>query len=271
MIHVLGHGTDGLLTAEDLAEVRARDIVVARSDPAAVCISEFVLMNMIALSRRVIPLHNALAQRGDWSNELWQRRGEGVLGGELYGSVLGIVGYGAIGAEVHVRARAFGMEVGALSRSPGRLSDAGLDFVGDWAGLERFLGKCDYVVLTLPLTPETRGMLGRTEFGWMKPGSYLVNVSRGPLLDEDALVDALTTGHLAGAALDVFEAEEAQGRNLYPTRRPFQQLNTILTPHIAGATAEARFRALSVMGRNLSHLADGRPIVNATPANSLAV
>jgi phosphoglycerate dehydrogenase-like enzyme len=262
LVHVLGHGVDGLLTPDVVAQLRERHIAVARSNPCAVPIAEFTVMAMIALSRRLVRLHERLAHAGDWSTDLWARRGDGTLGGELFGSTLGIVGYGNIGQEVHARVRAFGMRVGALARRPAELTGAGLDFVQPWAELDAFLGACDHVVLTLPLTPRTRGLIGREQVAAMRPGAFLVNVSRGPLVDEDALVEGLSSGHLGGAALDVFASEESSGRHGYPTKYPVHQYNTILTPHYSGATAEARERALTTVGDNLRRLSAGRPLQN---------
>lgn len=262
LVHVLGHGVDALLTDEVVAGLRERGVLVARSNPCAIPMAEFVLMAMIALTRRAVRLHNALSRDGDWSTALAARRAEGVLGGELHGSTLGLVGYGNIAREVHVRAAAFGMRVTAVMRRPELADGAGLDVVRPWHELDAFLGECDYVVPCIPLTAHTRHLFDVNRIAAMKQGSYLVNVSRGSLVDEDALYDALGSGHLAGAALDVFEREDVEGRNGYPSRRPLHAYNTILTPHYSGATAEARQRALTTVGDNLRRLAGGEELRN---------
>jgi phosphoglycerate dehydrogenase-like enzyme len=240
--------------------LRGRGVVVARANPASIPIAEFTIMNMIALSRRVIRTHRALAERGDWSTDLKLQRATGVLGGELFGKTLGLVGYGNIGHEIHQRARAFGMTVGAFVRR--QHEGTGLDFQCE--ELAGFLARCDYVVLCLPLTPMTRHLLDAQSIGWMKDGAYLLNISRGPLADEGAVHDALRSGKLAGAALDVWDVEE-RGEALrgYPSRYAFHDLNVVMTPHYSGATREARERALAAVGRNLRHLIDGAPIENA--------
>jgi len=262
MVHLLGHGVDQLLTEEVVELLRDRGVVVARSNPCAIPIAEFVVMNMIALSRRVLSMHTALAGRGDWSNDLVARRGQGVLGGELHGATLGIIGYGNIGREIHSRVTAFGMRVRAVARRPNDLTDAGLEYVHPWADMSAFLGRCEHIVLTLPLTAQTRGLIGREQVQAMRPGSFLYNVSRGALVDEDALFDGLSSGHLAGAALDVFASEDTVGRTGYPFSRPLHQFNTVLTPHYSGATAEARRRALTTVGENLRRLRAGQPVSN---------
>lgn len=262
LLHVLGHGVDGLLTEEVLALARERELSIARSNPCGITIAEFTIANMVSLSRRIVQLHGALTARGDWSTDLWARRGEGVLGGELHGSTLGLIGYGNIGHEIHIRASAFGMEVGSLARRPDSLTGAGLSFVDPWHRIDEFLGRCDYVVLSLPLTPETKHLIDGGRIAAMRRGSYLVNISRGLLVAEDALWQGLSSGHLAGAAIDVFELEEEGQRAGYPAKRPLHQFNTVLTPHIAGATAEARTRALTTVGENLRRLYAGEELLN---------
>lgn len=262
LVHVLGHGVDQLLSPEVADVLRARDILLARSNPATINIAEFIIMQMIALSRRVVGMHNRLVMHGDWSTEAKAKRGAGSLGGELYESTLGLIGYGNIAREVHTRAAAFGMEVGALARSVERHADRGLDFIHPWDDIDAFLGRCDYVVVTLPLTPGTTDLIDAGRLKAMKDGAYIVNVSRGRIIDEEALYEALAEGRLAGAALDVFDVEETKGWHGYPTPRPLHQFNVILTPHYAGATAEARRRALSTVGDNVRRLRRGEPLRN---------
>jgi phosphoglycerate dehydrogenase-like enzyme len=263
LIHTLGHGTDGFLTPEIVATLRERSVAVATSNSSAVPLAEFAIMAMTVLARRVIPLQRALVASGDWSVDLWARRSEGFLGGELHGSVLGILGYGNIGRELHSRAATFGMRVIALSRDPGRLAAAGLDRVVGWDELGGFLGGCDHVVLSVPLTQETRHLIDRSAVQSMRHGAYLINLSRGAVVDEEAVWQALDSGQLGGAALDVFESEDSRGRTGYPTDRPLHAYNTLLTPHYAGSTAEARQRALQLVGRNLEALRSDGPIENS--------
>jgi phosphoglycerate dehydrogenase-like enzyme len=260
LIQILGHGADGVLRSAGL--IQERGIIVARANPGDITIAEFLLGNMIALSRRIVPMHVRLAHHGDWSEEIKARRGEGSLGGELYGSTLGLIGFGGIARELAVRADAMGMKVGLLSRQPERHKESGLEFVVDWREIDSFLGRCDYVVLALPLTEDTRGLIDAGRLQAMRRGAYLLNISRGALVDEDALCDALVDGHLAGAALDVFESEDRSGPRRYPLPRPVHDLNVILTPHYASGTVEARWRALRTVGENLRRMLSGEPLAN---------
>ena len=260
LVHILGHGVDGVFRSKDL--LRSRGVVVARANPGDITIAEFVFMQMIAVSRRVMPMHTRLVMFGDWSEEIKSRRGAGSLGGELYGSTLGLVGYGSIAKQIHPRASAFGMDVGLLSRRPERYEDAGLDFIDHWDDIDAFLGKCDYVVLALPLTDGTRNLIDADRLDAMKDGSYLVNISRGGLIDEHALHDALASGKLAGAALDAFEIELTGIRDGYPTRRPLHHFNVVLTPHYASGSVEGRYRSLRTVGENLQRMLDDEPIHN---------
>jgi phosphoglycerate dehydrogenase-like enzyme len=263
LVHVLGHGVDGLFTPENVALLKERGAQVARSNPSSENIAEFVIMKMIAISRRVMQMHNRLVIFGDWSNDLVARRGEGVLGGELYRSTLGLIGYGNISQEIHKRARAFDMSVGALVRTPSRYAQNELEFVLPFEEIEDFLSRCDYVVLSLPLTEATTHMMNRRTFAAMKQGSYIVNISRGAIIDEEALHEALESGQLAGAALDVFESEERGFKAGYPTPRPIHHYNVLLTPHYAGATKEARGRGLANVGDNIRRLMQGHELRNA--------
>lgn len=264
LIHTLGHGVDALLQPDTRAELVNRNISVCRSNSAGITIAEFNISNMIALSRRTINIHNALTQKGDWSTQLKADRSTGVLGGELHESTLGLIGYGSIGQETAKRARAFGMTIGALVRR----EKPGVDLDFQEKDLKRFLGRCDYVVITAPLTDSTRRMINKESIEWMKDGAYLLNISRGPIIDEGAVHEALKSGKLSGVALDVFEAEEKGGElQGYPSEYDFSGLNTIFTPHLAGATRETRIRAMTVIGGNFQRLINGEPLKNVVDLN----
>ncbi|MGI6567463.1 MAG: NAD(P)-dependent oxidoreductase [Limnochordia bacterium] len=251
LVQTLGHGIDPMGESPLREELVKRGVVVARANPAAINIAEFVMMAMVALSRRVILMHNALALHGDWSFDRRRGRMQGSLGGELYGSTLGLVGYGAIGKEIHKRAEAFGMSVGVVTHDGTGVDSRSVDFLGSTEDLPKLFSRSRYVVLCLPLTPATRGLVDERLISEMQDGSYLVNISRGPIVVEEALYQALKTGKLAGAALDVWSVEETRGPREYPIERPIHQYNVIMTPHYCGATKESRERALENAGRNL--------------------
>lgn len=261
LLHVMGHGIDKLGTGEVAQIIRARGLPIARSNPASITLAEFVIMAMVALNRRVLKLHEALAYRGQWSRDLVARRLDGSLGGELYGASLLIAGMGGIGQEIGKRARAFGMRVGALTRRPASYDAAahGLDFIGALAEPEPWLARADHLVLALPLTDETRNFLSAERFAAMKAGSFLINIGRSAMVDQTALVQALGSGRLAGAAIDVWPNEELR---TYPSPTPIHHFNVIMTPHTSAITRESRVRAITLVGENLQRLMNGEPLLN---------
>jgi glyoxylate/hydroxypyruvate reductase len=181
----------------------------------AVPLAEFVLFAMLYFTKR---LPRVQADRA-------ARRWERFATNRLRGRTLGIIGLGAVGREVAHVAQAVGLRVIGMRRTPSK--PAG--FVEKVYGpdqLHTLLGQSDYVVLIAPFTAETDSLLNEAAFGSMRPGAVLINISRGNLVDEDALVDALRSGHLGGAALDVFRREPL------PADSPFWQLpNVLITPH----------------------------------------
>jgi phosphoglycerate dehydrogenase-like enzyme len=148
---------------------------------------------------------------------------------EIAGATLGIVGYGEIGRACAERAKAFGMRVLAYRRRP-ELSagDPLVDATYSGEDLRRMLSECDFVAVSAPLTPATRGLIGAAELAAMKPGAVLLNVGRGPVIQEPALIEALRSGVIRGAALDVFDVEPL------PAGHPFWSMeNVLLSPHCA--------------------------------------
>jgi len=221
----LGAGLDHV----DLAAARERGVQVASTPGAAtVSVAEHTFALLLALERHLARA-DAAVRRGEWP------RGEPPVGRELYGRALGLVGFGRVGREVAWRARAFGMDV--------RWSDALLDLAPagyEWtrrATLEDLLPQADVLSLHVPLTRATRGLIGARALARLGPGAVLVNCACGGVVDERALCDALASGRLRGAALDVFATEPPGESPLLA--RP----NVVLTPHLGGATVEARRRA----------------------------
>lgn len=263
-MHVLGHGIDRLGEGELAKTLAARAIPIARANPAAITISEFVMMSLIALNRRLISVHENLAYRGEWSEKRLAERMKGGHGGEIYGRTLCIAGMGEIGRAIATKAKAFGMTVGGLTRNP-QAYDAealGLDFLGSLAAPEESLARSDHLVIALPLTPETENFLSAERLATMPRGSYLVNIGRAAMVDQDAMVAALETGQLAGAAIDVWPNEAAR---TYPHPRPIHHQNVIMTPHSCAITRESRVRAIEAVGENLRRHQAGRPLLNAAP------
>jgi phosphoglycerate dehydrogenase-like enzyme len=177
---------------------------------------------------------------------------------ELYGKTVGIVGMGHIGTEVGRLAKAFGCRVLATTRSATeRHSTPEADDVMPAAELHRLLAESDYVVLSMPLTAETRGMIGEAELRAMKPTAVLVNIARGAVVVEEALMRALREGWIAGAALDVFEKEP-----LPPDSPLWDMENVLVTPHISGGTEIYNQRAVTIFTDNLHRYLAGEPLLN---------
>lgn len=179
-------------------------------------------------------------------------------GRELAGATLGIIGLGTIGQAVAAIARAVGMRViGYDAEPPGEsTTDQGVEF----CTLESLLRQSDFVSIHAALTPTSRGMIDRDALGKMRPGAYLVNTARGGIVDEAALAEALSSGHLGGAALDVLATEPL------PMDHPLRTApNTTITPHIAGATTEARTRSSLMAAAQVIDFLDGRVVEHVVP------
>ncbi len=176
----------------------------------------------------------------------------------LEGKVAGLLGFGSIGREVARRARGLGMRVLAVRRQP-RLYNMDPLVDREYAPEHRneVLAGSDYVVLTTPLTPETRGMIGEAELAVMKPGAVLINIGRGPVVDEAALIRALEEHRIRGAALDVFDQEPL------PEGHPFWRMeNVLLSPHAADHTAGWLDRSMELFIENFKRFTKGEPLLN---------
>jgi D-2-hydroxyacid dehydrogenase (NADP+) len=211
-------------------------------------IGEFVLGLMLMFAKQA-PL--AFQQK---QKKLWKS----FLATELRSRTVGIVGLGHIGREVARLAKAFGMRVMATRRSAGKSGRARyVDRLYAPAQLRQLLAESDFVVLTLPLTKETHRIIGEAELRSMKPAAHLINIARGNLIDEAALVRALQEGRIAGAGLDVFSQEPL------PADSPLWEFpNVIISPHIAGGMEDYVERATNVFVENLSRYLSGKRLIN---------
>jgi phosphoglycerate dehydrogenase-like enzyme len=262
LVHMTGHGVDKLVRDGIPDLLQRRGIALATADSAAIPIAEWAIMTMIALSRNVIRIHNALALQGEWRP---------VRGPELAGSTLCVVGLGSIGEVIVRRARAMDMTVGAVTYRPERHADRDdLEFTLSFEQIDDALAQANYVVLALPLTAASTALIDAARLAAMKPGSYLINIGRGPLVVEAALAHALSTGLLAGAAIDGWWCEENGPREGYPSQYPLHQYNVLMSPHYCGSTFEIRTRALSVIGENVGRLLHGEPLLNQVTPDDLA-
>lgn len=251
-------GADGALRT-GLVRDDGAPIVTTANGVHAVPISEFVF-SMLLIWARHWPDILALQRDRTWADRrTWLR----LSGGELDGSTLGIVGLGAIGRQVARLGRAFGMRVIAARRTaaPGA-SDPDADELVSTDALPRLLSQADYLVLAVPSTPQTRQLIGADELRAMKPTAFLVNIARGSIVDEPALIEALQTGIIAGAGLDV-TAEEP-----LPSDNPLWTLpNVILSPHISGSTNRYSRRFTDLFLRNLALYRSGEPMINVVQAS----
>lgn len=243
-----------LATGYDVVDVRAaaeRGIVVTNVPSYGTdSVAQFVFALILEIAHRT-GLHSDSVHRGDWGAQpdfcYWRSP---LM--ELTGKTLGVVGLGRIGQRTAELAAAFGMQVKAYSRRwAERPPEPGIT----WCSLEELLQTADVVSLHCPLTDETRGLIDRERLARMKPGAYLINTSRGALVVEEDLAEALRSGRLSGAALDVLSQEPpTAGSPLLGVP------NCILTPHIAWATVEARSRLLDQAVTNVERFLAGSPI-----------
>ena len=210
-------------------------------------IAEQVLGYMLVFERN---LHRGIRQQAD---HLWSK----FRGGELRGKTLGIVGLGAIGSRVAELGSTLDMRVVGTKRNPSTAPDAVDEAYGPDA-LGELLRRADYVVLACPLTDETRGMIDAEALTAMNHDAVLVNVARGPIVDEDALVRALQGRRIRGAALDVFETEP-----LPPDSLLWDLPNVVVTPHMAGSTPAYRARIADIFAENYPRFVAGEPLTNA--------
>ncbi len=233
--------------------VRSDVILTNSAGLHAVCIPEHVLAQMFVLARN---LHEALRLQ---ARAEWNRFGIISYAGticELHGANLAILGAGAIGRNLAQRATALGMHVRVMRRDITR-PIAGAEAVVPPTALHELLAWADWVVCALPLTAETRGIIGVAALQAMRSSTFLINVGRGEHVDEAALIQALRTGAIAGAALDVFNQEPL------PSDHPFWSLpNLVLTPHISGYTPQYFQKMLAIFEDNLDRYVHGRPLRN---------
>ena len=235
----------------DLEAARKRGIPVFNAPFSNTrSVAELVIGEIVMLLRRITP-RSAAAHAGEWD-----KSSTGSF--EVRGKTLGIVGYGSIGSQLSTLAEAMGMRV-VYFDVVDKLRHGNTEPVGS---LHELLAVSDVVSLHVPETPATAGMIGRDEVAAMKPGAYLINNSRGTVVDLEALRDALASGHLLGAAVDVFPVEPKGAAE--PFRTPLQGLpNVILTPHIGGSTGEAQERIGEEVARKLIDHSDAGSTMGA--------
>lgn len=225
-LKVIGRAGVGVDNVDVEAASRHKVLVMNTPQANSIATAEQTMALMLAVCRHTVPAHNALTA-GEWQRSRF-------VGVELYGKTLGIIGLGQVGRLVAGRAKAFGMEVIAFSRT--QRTEAAVEAGVDLVPLPELLARSDIISLHTRATTETANMIDRATLNHMKDGVVIVNVARGNLVDEDALAEALGSGKVAAAALDVFQQEP-------PLNSPLIGLPNVLhTPHLGASSEEAQRR-----------------------------
>ena len=210
--------------------------------------AEHTVSLLLAVARK-IPQGDASLRRGQWERSK-------LIGTELFGKTLGVIGLGKIGAEVAKRAQGFGMRV--IAHDPFLADDRAQQVEVQLVTLPHVLKEADFISVHVPLTAQTRHLIGAAELAQMKPHAYLINCARGGIVDEAALHQALTAGTLAGAAMDVFEQEPP------PADHPLLKLpQVVVTPHLGASTEEAQLNVAIEVAKQVADCLLGRGIRNA--------
>jgi D-3-phosphoglycerate dehydrogenase len=236
-------------------EAASRRGIVCMNTPGGntVAAAEHTMALLLALARR-IPQAHAHLMEGGWARERF-------LGTEVYGKTLGVVGLGRIGTEVVRRAQGFGMTV--IAYDPYLTAEVSQRLGVELVALDALLGRADFISVHVPLTKDTRGLIGAAELARTRPGVRLVNCARGGIIDEGALAAAIRAGHVAGAALDVFETEP-------PAGSPVLALpSVVVTPHLGASTEEAQTAVAVAIARQVADFLLRGVVRNAVNAPSV--
>jgi glyoxylate reductase len=244
----------------DVAACTAKK-VIATNTPGVLddTTADFAWALMLAIARRLVE-GDAWVRAGKWTGFAMDQ----LLGGDVYGKTLGIIGFGRIGQCVARRAVGFRMRViySGRKRAPAEVErEMNAEFVEQ----DRLLEKADFVSLHVPLTPQTRHLICKESLEKMKRTAFLINTSRGPVVDEEALADALENKKIAGAGLDVYEHEPKVNPKLMARR------DVILAPHIGSATVETRTRMMVVAADNVAAFFEGRTPPSAINKDALGL
>lgn len=235
-----------------MPEFVASEIVLTNTRGAhAPSIAEHAFALLLSLTRHIVPTSV------EWQREkFWGREPGYRLPVELMGSTMGIVGFGAIGRAIAQRARGFGMELRAVDIAAGTGAPY-LDEVWPVDRLPELMTASNVVAIAAPYTRQTHHLIDAAALASMPQGGYVIAVSRGGIVDEDALIDALERGHLAGAGLDVCEREPLPAES-----RLWTLPNVVLSPHLAGSSAQKERRCVEILVENLRRFGQGEPLVN---------
>jgi len=242
LIARVGVGHDAIHTEAATRRDIAVTITVGVNNDA---VADFAMTLIMALGRQLLPNHESVRTGG------WKR----AIGTDIWGKTIGIIGTGLIGRGVARRAHGFNMRILARDLYP----DASIQeqYGARYVELDELLQASDFVTLHVTLNPHTRHMIGARQFALMKPSAYIVNTCRGPVIDEAAMIDALQTGGIAGAGLDVFEREPPVGSPLLTLP------NVVLAPHVAGISQESQRGMADMAYAEVLRLARNEPFLHA--------
>jgi phosphoglycerate dehydrogenase-like enzyme len=250
LVQVAGAGTD---------RVQARGVPVANTYHHEDSIAEYVVWALIAL-RRELPQADAALRQGRWRSPVYDR--DLPQPQTLQSARVGFLGFGHIGQAAWRVLQAFGAQAQAVTAS-GKTDTEGLNWVGTTDDLDRLLDESDALVVSAPLTETTRGIIGTPELARLGANAVLVNVARGPLVQEQPLYDALRAGTIRGAALDVWYSYPSNGEPTSPSTAPFGELgNVLLTPHLSGITEQTFRGRIHDIAANITALAQGKELRN---------
>jgi len=225
-------------------------------------IAEYVMGAMIALTRDFARLDLAL-RKGDWQSQWAIGVAPPPVWPELAGKTIGILGYGRIGQAVARRARAFDMKICAVRQDVRRSVEDNVAFLGGPEATDETIERSDYVLIAMPATYATVGLMDRRRLGLMKSTAFLINVARAEIVDEDALYDALAKRSIAGAVLDVWYHYPRETGPTRPATRPFHELpNVLMTPHVSGWTDGMIDTRARLIAENIRRVAFGETPLN---------
>ncbi|CAD7770105.1 Glyoxylate/hydroxypyruvate reductase B [Candidatus Methanoperedenaceae archaeon GB50] len=246
-LKIIGRAGVGVDNIDVAAATRKGVIVVNAPEGNTISAAEHTIAMILAVSRKIPEAHASLVGRR------WDRKK--FMGVELRGKTLGIVGIGRVGAEV--AKRAIGFEMDLLAYDPFISSERASELGVKLTSLDEVISKSDYITVHTPLTKDTVNLIDAEEFEKMKPTAYIINCARGGIINEDALYNALKSGRVAGAALDVFVEEP-------PLSSPLLDLkNIVVTPHLGASTEEAQVKVAVTVAEEIKNALNGRPVKNA--------
>ncbi len=248
-VHCTSAGIERIRQIPELIEMDAVTLTNGRGAHAAT-IADHTFAFILAFTRNVRDIME------DQRAHRWERAARSQGARELSGSTLGILGLGKIGSEIARRAAGFGLQLRALDVNPAAEAP-GVSEVWPLERLHEFLPTVDYLAIAIPITAETRHLIGARELALMRPDAYLCVMSRGGIVDQDALAEALKEGRLAGAGLDATEPEPL------PAQHPLWDLpSVIISPHCSGASRQTSERGREILRQNLTRFLAGEPLIN---------